>query len=392
MAGEQTPLDADSAARRRALAALLATTFLGFLNFTGLLAVVPLWAAAGGLSSGGVGATTATMMGATVLTQLASRWVYRVLSLRWMVALGSALLGLPTPLYALSTDVVPILVLTAVRGVGFALVVVAGATLLAEVVPAGRFARAVSYYGVASALPNVIALGGGVWAADAWGFPAVFVTTGALGLVGTLLALRLLPAAPRGSFTGANRQDVARVAPTLALFVAATASFGAVSTFLPLSGPGTATTAFALLVASCGIVAGRLGAGALSDRVGAGRLLVPAAAAVALGLLLIAAALTGPAWLLALGGALVGTGFGASQNDSFVATMRDFGRARTGTASTIWNIAFDGGVGAGAFSLGWVIAQLGHAGAYVALAATIAVVVLACLPAVRRRPAGSAAD
>ncbi|MCH1882668.1 MFS transporter [Agrococcus sp. ARC_14] len=372
----------------RGLAVLLATTFLAFLNFTGLLAVVPLWASTGGLGSAGVGSTTGVMMAATVATQLSARWVFRLLSLRAMMIVGAALLGLPTPLYALSTDVVPILLLTAVRGIGFALMVVAGAILIADVAGKGRLGRAASYYGVAGALPNVLALGGGIWAADAWGFPVVFAVTGAAGVLGAILAC-MLPRGSRATFSVVSRHDVRRIAPTIVLFVTTTAAFGAASTFLPLAGPDATLAALALLAASCAIVLGRLAAGTLADRVGSGRLLVPAAIIVAIGVLVAGLSLEGPAWALLLGCALVGAGFGACQNDSFVVTLRSFGAARRGTASTIWNIAYDGGVGLGAFGLGWVIGHLGHAGAFIALAAAIAAITALCLPAALRHPAAS---
>lgn len=373
-------------ARRLGLAVLLATTFLALFSFAGLLSVVPLWAAAGGLGSAGVGSTTGVMMAATVATQLAAPWVFRLLSLRAMMIVGAALLGGPAPLYALSAEAAPILLLTVVRGVGFALVVVAGATLIADVAPAGRLARAAAAYGVAGALPNIVALAGGVWAADAWGFPVVFAVTGATGLLGAALAW-MLPRGSRAVFTAASRAELARIAPACALFVTTAAAFGAASTFLPLAGPSTAVAALALLTAATTIVVGRLAAGTIADRIGTGRLVVPSAAIAAIGTLIAALSLDGPDWAVILGAGLIGAGFGAAQNDSFVVTLRSFGAARTGTASTIWNIAYDGGVGAGAFGLGWVIGMLGHGGAFIALAVAIAAVTLLSRSAVRRRAA-----
>lgn len=376
---EQTPRGAAAPARApRGLAVLLATTFLAFLNFAGLLAVVPLWASTGGLGSAGVGSTTGVMMAATVATQLSARWLFRLLSLRAMMITGAALLGVPTPLYMLSADVVPILALTALRGVGFALMVVAGAILVADVAGSDRLARAVSYYGVAGALPNVVALGGGVWAAETWGFPVVFAVMGAAGVLGAILAC-VLPRGSRAAFTSATRQDVRRLAPVIVLFAATTAAFGAASTFLPLSGPDATLAALALLIASGAIVLGRLAAGAIADRVGSGRLLAPSGAAVAIGMVVVGLSLEGPMWALLLGCALIGVGFGACQNDSFVVTLGVFGPERRGTASTIWNVAYDGGVGLGAFGLGWIIGQLGHSAAFAVLGGAIAVVTAACM-------------
>lgn len=170
----ENPRRTPSADGRRGdrLVVLLVVTFLAFVNYAALLSVVPLWASEGGAASVVVGATTGVMMAATVGTQLAMPWLFALFRLRTMMVFGAVLLGAPTPLYALSTEVVPIMAITVVRGIGFAFVVVAGATLVADLAPEGRLSTAASYYGAAAALPNLAALAGGVWTAQTWGFPS----------------------------------------------------------------------------------------------------------------------------------------------------------------------------------------------------------------------------
>ncbi|MEN5073508.1 MFS transporter [Isoptericola cucumis] len=349
---------------------LLVVTFLAFCNYAAMLAVVPLWAAHGGAASGAVGATTGVMMAATVATQLAMPWLFRVLSLRAMLLLGAVLLGVPTPFYVLSSSIVPVMGLTVVRGVGFGLMVVAGATLVTAVARPGRLAAAASLYGAAAALPNLGALAGSVWLARTVGFTAVFWAAGVAALAGAALALAL--PGLRGSSDRVAMVDVRAIAAPLVVFVLSAASFGAVTTFLPVAVPGPGDAALALLVASVALVAGRLGSGAVGDRLGPGRLLPAGVLLCAAGLAVLAGSLDGGVALQA-GAALLGLGFGTAQNDSFVTVVRRLGPARSGTASTIWNIAYDGGLGLGAVALGGVVAGLGYAGAFVALAGAIAV-------------------
>src|SRR5690606_13522490 len=116
-------------------------------------------------------------------------------------------------------------------------------------------------------------------------------------------------------------------------------------------------SSLALLAGACALVLGRLGAGFLGDRYGNGRLLLASVLCCAAGLVLVAVALRGMGTLLVGGAALLGAGFGACQNDSFVATIQRLGDGRGGTASTIWNIAYDGGLGLGAVALGGIIAR-----------------------------------
>ncbi|MBO0607479.1 MFS transporter [Myceligenerans salitolerans] len=361
--------------RSRGFTVLLVVTFLALTNYAALLSVVPLWAAQGGAGSVATGSTTGVMMAGTVAAQLAMPWLFRLLDLRMMVVVGAALLGAPTPLYLLTTDLLPVLALSAARGAGFALVVVAGGTLVAELAAAGRFARSAALYGTSAALPNLVALPGGVWVAQTWGFDVTFWSAGVASVAGALIALAL-PGHSHGSFTLRSLTGARHIVRPIAIFLLAAASFGAATTFLPVAGPGDGDVALALLAASAALVAARLAAGAAGDRIGAGRLLLPGGLLCAAGAATIAVSLSGgPAFLL--GAVLLGAGFGATQNDSFVSVMGALGTGHHGAASTVWNIAYDGGLGAGAFLLGLVIAGTGYADAFLALAAAIAVVVLA---------------
>ncbi|WP_280265701.1 MFS transporter [Nocardia wallacei] len=356
--------------RRGGFAVLLAVTFLAFVNYAALLSVVPLWAATGGAASVAVGSTTGVMMAATVATQAAAPWLFRILSLRAMLTVGAVLLGAPTPLYILAPDIAPIIAITVVRGIGFALVVTAGATLVADLAAAGRLSSSASMYGVAAALPNLGALAGGVWAARTWGFAVVFWGAAAATLAGALLAL-LLPAGHRGAFRLGSTADMRTIAVPIALFLMTAGAFGAATTFLPVAFPEAGAASWALLAASVALVAARLGAGFVGDRLGAGRLLPGSVSSCAAGLALIGGASVasthGP---LIVGAILLGAGFGACQNDSFVLTIRRLG---SGTASTIWNIAYDGGLGLGAVALGGFIGAAGYGGAFLGTAAGIAV-------------------
>lgn len=374
------------ASRPRGFVVLLAVTFLAFVNYAALLSVVPLWAATGGAASVAVGSTTGAMMAATVATQVAAPWLFKIVSLRAMVVVGATLLGAPTPLYGLSADIAPITAITVVRGIGFALVVTAGATLVAELAADGKLSSSASLYGVAAALPNLAALAGGIWIARNWGFSVVFWGSAAACLAGAALAL-LLPRGHRGRFRLGSMADVRDIAVPIALFLLTAGSFGAATTFLPVALRGAGTASWALFAASAGLVSARLGAGAIGDRYGAGRLVPVSVLCCAAGLAIIALSLTGAHGLLIVGAALLGAGFGACQNDSFVLSIQRLGDGRSGTASTIWNIAYDGGVGTGAAALGWFIGGAGYARAFLYLAIAVGAItlLLSITPASRSR-------
>lgn len=103
----------------------------------------------------------------------------------------------------------------------------------------------------------------------------------------------------------------------------------------------------------------RAGAGAGGARIGSGRILLGSSLTAAVGLGMTSLGLAGDPPLLVGGAGLVGAGFGACQNDSFVTTVEKLGPRGTGTATTVWNIAYDGGLGLGALALGALVGASG---------------------------------
>ncbi|MBB6378238.1 MFS family permease [Pseudonocardia eucalypti] len=398
-----------SSVRGGAFRLLLCTTVLGFGGYALLLPVVPLWVAHGGSGAFGAGASTGVFMLFTVLSQFGVPWLLRRIGHRWVLGIGLALVGAPAPAFALSAALAPVLGLSAVRGVGFGLLTVGGAALVAELAPAGEHGRASAWLGVAIGLPQLTLLPLGVTGVDRLGFPVVL----ALG-ASPLLALPLVP------FLGPPARAVARAAPSagrgeggraasaaggfgragpggwavtagpvVAMLACATAQGGLV-TFLPLVAEAGAVTV-ALFGTAVGALAGRLVAGELVDRYSlGGRLLAPGVAFTLVGMLVevFAVSAEAPAGLAEVGvfsgGALlVGLGFGLVQNDSLVALFAAAGPARYGHASAVWNIAYDAGTGVGALGLGAVAQAFGFGGAFGVAAALVLVATPFTL---RRRP------
>lgn len=369
MQAEETDRVRQESSASRHLAFLFVSAFLAIGNFAALMSVVPLWAAHGGAGSGGVGATTGVTLGATVLTQLTMPWLFRLLTLRRMLAVGAFVLALATPAYALTDALVPVLAVSAVRGAGFACVVVAGVALAAEIAPPGRVATSAGMFGVAAGLPNVLLLPAGVWLAQQWGFTPLFLAAAVVALVAVPLALALPETGGHATRQTSGHSHLGRRPLAAAgVFLTTTATFGTVATFLPVALPASPIPSLALLILSAGAVVTRLVSGAVADRYGSGRLVVPCAVVCGLGAAGLAATMDDGGPALVLAAAVFGLGLGAVQNDSFVVVLQHFGPGRSGAASTIWNIAYDGGMGLGPFVVGFGLALTGYAGVFVALA------------------------
>jgi predicted MFS family arabinose efflux permease len=356
---------------------MLGATVLAFSGYALLLPVVPLWAERGGAGAFGAGATTAALMATTVATQLAVPWLLARIGHRWVLAVGSVLLGGPAPLYALSADLAPVLALSAVRGVGFGLATVAGSALVAELVPREQHGRAAGRYGLAVGLPQLVLLAAGVAVVELFGFTAVFVAGGVGPVLGALLvpAIRMARARVQPA-TGPRARPAARTAlpPVLAMLTCSIAQGGLI-TFLPLAVPGAGLLVpAALLATAAGALLGRLLAGELVDRRGwGGRLLAPGMLLAAAGLVGEVVALgTGTGVLVVAGAAAVGVGFGMVQNDALTVLFAAFGSSGYGAASALWNISYDAGTGVGALGLGAVAEPFGYSAAFGGAAALLA--------------------
>ncbi|WP_017580819.1 MFS transporter [Nocardiopsis valliformis] len=395
----------------RGFALLILATAAGLCGFAAVLPLVPLWASRGGAGEFGAGATTAAFMLTTVITQLAMPWLLdHAGGYQWAFPVGSLIMGLPMPLFALTTDLGPLVAISAVRGVGFGMVTVAGTALAARLVAKEQVGRATGYYGLAVGLPQIVILPGGVALALSIGFDTAFWLTGICGVLAAALASGIWFAdggRNRAALRGAAPDDgkgaveapsaprglpllTALAAPLIIMLVVSSAA-SAVVTFLAIPLEQAAWLVSALLAAyALMLVTGRWTAGVLYDRHRRTVLLLPGTLAAVAGMGLLTAGLwangdgspgAGVALLVLGGTALFGLGFGAVQNEAVTMMLERAGPTGYGRASAWWNIGYDAGTGVGAIGLGLVIQLMGYGPAF----AIVAVSLAAVLPLALRR-------
>lgn len=394
--------DALPGLRGRGFALLIAATAVGLCGFAAVLPLVPLWAVHGGAGEFGAGTTTAVFMLTTVLTQLAMPWLLERGGYRWAFPVGSLIMGLPAPLFALTAELGPLVAVSAVRGIGFGMVSVAGTVLAARLVPHSQVGRATGYYGLAVGLPQVLILPGGVALALNIGFDTAFWITGLCSVLGAILAGgiwfadggRNRPALRSTVRTSTGTPDeharppllLALAAPLVLMLLTASAA-SAIITFLAIPFEQTAWLVGGVLTAyALAVVVGRWTAGMLHDQYRRPLLLLPGMVCTILGMALITTALwwhgggsglvAGTVLLVLLGAALFGLGFGAVQNETVTLMLNRAGPSGYGRASAVWNIGFDAGAGAGAVALGLLIQLFGYGPAF----AVTAVALLAAVP------------
>ncbi|MFJ5611289.1 MFS transporter [Streptomyces sp. NPDC093221] len=362
-------------------------------SFFLLLSVVPLYAERSG-ASGGAGLASGTLMLATVCGELATPRLVARYGYRRALAAGLVLLGAPALVLTASDGMAWIAAVCFVRGVGFALTIVAGGALTATLIPAERRGEGLALAGAMEGVPSFIALPLGVWFAAHVGYTAVCVAGGLLALA----AVAVVPALPGHAPTGDGHKAAVGVlagfrtgalARPTAVFATTALGVGIIVTFLPLAVPSGATglVAAALFVQPAASTAANWFAGRSGDRHGSQRLVLPALLLSASGLLL--TALTGSAVAVLTGVALFGVGFGMAQNATLALMYARVPESGYGTVSALWNSAYDAGMGFGALGYGALAAATGYP---LAFTLTAGLMLAALVPALgdRRRPSVAA--
>ncbi|WP_263974384.1 MFS transporter [Streptomyces triticiradicis] len=353
------------------------------VSFFLLLSVVPAYATASG-----AGPATGALMLSTVLGELAGPRLVGRYGHRAALIAGLVLLGAPALVLTLSHSLAWIVLVCLVRGLGFALTLVAGGALTASLIPAGRRGEGLALVGVVSGVPSLIALPLGVWLAGRVGFTPVALAAGvaALAAVASVAGLpgrERAPEEPVGMVTALRTGALVRPAVVFATTALAT---GVIVTFLPLAVPAgsSGVVAAALFVQPAASTAARWAAGRYGDRRGPAGLVLPGLLLSAAGMLI--TAFTGSTAAVLTGAAVLGTGFGIAQNATLSLMYARVPASGYGTVSALWNLAYDGGMGVGALGFGLLAAPAGPAAAF---AATGVLMLAALAPALRDRRAAA---
>ncbi|GAB7183876.1 MFS transporter [Kitasatospora sp. Ki12] len=357
------------------------------VGFNLLLSAVPLYAQESGGGDHAAGLATGALMLATVAGELATPALTARYGYRLVLAAGLVLLGAPALVLAVTGGMVAVVAVCLLRGLGFALALVAGGALTASLIPAERRGEGLALVGLVSGLPSLFGLPLGVWLGQHVGWGWVF----AIGAAAPLAAVASVPALPdrtRAAGPSVGLRDGLRSGALLrpaTVFAATALAAGIIVTFLPLAVPSATAVAVALLVQPGAMTLARWLAGRHGDRRGPAPLVLPALLVSAAGVLLLAC--TGSAVAVVAGAAVFGLGFGVAQNATLALMYARVPPSGYGTVTALWNVAYDGGMGIGAVAFGAVAGGTGYPWA---LLLTAAVMLAALAPAWRDRRSAAA--
>jgi len=364
---------------------LLLVIALGIGSFSILLPLSPGWAIRGGASEAAAGSVTAVLMAFTILTQLYVNRALRRFGWGTVLATGLLALGAPALLQATSFDLATIQLSSAIRGVGFGILTVSGATAIALLAPPERRGAAVGLYGLAVASPQLLLVSSAPILELHLGILAVTMIASlpVFGLFWTPALGRLLDDhtkandKPAGADATPGRSVFFLIAPVLLSLFIVTSSGGAIMTFAGQITANAASATIALLCLTGLATPTRWVFGTLSDRYPVKYLIIALAAACCLGMAALSASVLtpDPVWALAwlyLGSSLLGVSYGGMQTATLVCAYRLAGNNHIPRVAVLWNVTFDLGTGVGAMFTGIVAETTGFGVAFGSLSAAAA--------------------
>jgi MFS family permease len=340
------------------------------------LASVHAQVAAAGVDAVGASMLTTVFYAGIVCGELLAAGVISRIGLRRATVAGLIGLGVPSLVAACWPRYELWVLCNALRGVGFAFVVIATAAIVAAAALDDRLGSALGHYGLIVGVPSLVALPLGLVLADSGGYRVVLIAAAAAAL-GVLPLARRLPraaeelgvepgSAPDGANARGRRPDGAGmrdilasshvVAPLVALALAA-ASSAVLIVLVPIAPSAPSAGLWALMALAASAPAARFSAGRLGDRLGSRTLLVPGLVLCVTGLAFAVMADHAPA--LVAGSLFVGCGFGVVQNASLQALCEKRPARELAAASALWNFAYDLGLAVGGSGVGIFLAAIG---------------------------------
>ena len=310
---------------------------------------------------------------------------------RVLAVCGLALTGFAAA-YGWSSDARTFLALPLLHGVFWSGLLSASSAYMSDVIPEGRRAEGLSYWGLSTVAAVAVAPSLGFWLFhQGWG-----VLCGAMAGLNALMGLIALGLPPESA--SATRGGAARgvagliewriVAFALSLFLCSF-GYGGLTSFSALyaEAGGVTPRSVYLNTLALTILGTRPVLGRLADRLGPRNVFIPALLSMGLGLLVLAVSGRLPA--LVASAVLFGVGLGQAHPAFSAYVLQHVDARRRGAAFGAILAAFDTGIGTGSILIGLLVSRFGFRAAFGCAAALAALAVPYFLWAERRFLAGA---
>jgi predicted MFS family arabinose efflux permease len=251
--------------------------------------------------------------------------------------------------------------------------------------PSGRRAEGIAYWGLASVLALAVGPSVGFWIYQ-FGWATLCGVMGLLNLAVAVIAWRL--PAERPHPVGEHSVPAGALVEWRVLVLSGTLmlysyGYGAITSFAAMyaEASGSAPRGIYLTVVGLAIISTRPFLGRVADRAGYVRLLVPCLALISAGLLVLASGGSRPRQILSA--VIFGAGYGTAYPVYVAYLLQRVNATRRGAAFGALLAAFDTGIGTGSLATGWIVGVAGYQAGF-GVAAALSALSIPYFFAVRR--------
>jgi predicted MFS family arabinose efflux permease len=347
-------------------------SFTVFLSAFQLLPVAPyrILALGGSAAAAGLflGFLTYSSAGSAPLT---GALVDRLGPRRILIIASVAITGFSI-VYAVLPDYPYMLALVVVHGAFWSGLLSGSATYVTALVPPGRRAEGIGYWGLSTVLAVAVAPTLGLWVYTHGGWTAMCLEAAALNLLMAGIAWALPAEVARED--AAQPFEMRRLIEWRVLLLSGTLflyafGYGGLTSFVALYTDHNGVTPRALyfIVFCLTIVVTRPFIGRLADRVGYRRVFLPCVALIVVGFAMLAAG--GSRSFLVVSALIFGVGFGSAYPSFLAHVLKFVDESRRGAAFGSIIGMFDTGIGTGSIAMGWIIERFGYQPAWATAAA-----------------------
>lgn len=348
---------------------------LVFFSFQMIFPTLPLYIKELGGSDSVIGLVAGAFTVTSLMTRPFAGLALDKIGRRKVFITGLIVLILTCISYSFAKSISVIVIIRLLHGFGWGITGTSASTVVAEIIPRQRFGEAMGYFSMANSVSLAVAPAAGLYIVHRWGFQTMFWLSTALVTLGCLLAFwvkyrKYEPETQEVKKSAALYEKSAFPAAIMIFFV--TATFGAISSFLPLYAysKGIPHIGWFFTVYALAIFISRPLSGRIVDRYSYDVTIIPGLLTLAVALIIIAWSYELPEFLIAA--FIYGLGFGTCQMSLQTMVVRNVARSRLGAANATFYSGLDLGMGLGALSLGTVAELCGYSHMYLIAAGIIA--------------------
>lgn len=365
--------------------------------FNMMMATLPVYAKSLGGNNATSGLITGVFIGSALIFRPVMGHLVDTRGRQLILIIGAVIFVIISISYSFASGIGILLVMRFLQGIGFSAYTNACGTMISDIVPIGRLAEGIGFFGMAGALATAIgpALGLSIIAKSS--YKVLFITGALLSIVGLIFSFfidyerknnrRTAVSKDNKNIKGTTSLKIKKKGglieksslPSALVILFIALVLGSITTFIPIyaASRGIKNIGIYFTVYASALVFVRFFSGRTADRYGYNVVVLPGLILLVLSFIVLAFAHSLPAFLLS--GALYGIGYGAAQPTVYAILIKLCPLDRRGVGNSTFYLTMDLGSGSGAVIWGILSQAFGFTFVYLCCAVCAALAIFSYL-------------